>query len=39
MKWRCIDRDSHTIADAVEVIERYEAVLENGENVNNLSKL
>jgi hypothetical protein len=31
MKCRCIDRDCQTIADAVEVIERYEAVLEDGD--------
>lgn len=31
MKCRCIDKDCQTIADAVEVIERYEAVLGEGE--------
>ncbi|XP_055997890.1 uncharacterized protein LOC130047282 [Ostrea edulis] len=31
MKCRCIDKDCQTIADAVEVIERYEADLEDGE--------
>jgi hypothetical protein len=31
MKCRYIDRDFQTIADAVEVIENYEAVLEDGE--------
>ena len=31
MKCRCIDKDCQTMADAVEVIERYEAVLEDGE--------
>ena len=32
MKIRCFDRDCHSITDAVEVIERYEALLgENGD--------
>lgn len=31
MKCRCIDKDCQTIADAVEVIERYEAVLGDSE--------
>lgn len=31
MKCRCIDKDCQTIVDAVEVIERYEAVLGEGE--------
>ncbi len=32
MKCRCIDRDCHTVAEAVDVIERYEAVMDDSKD-------
>ena len=34
MKCRCIDKDCQTIAEAVDVIERYESILGSDENKN-----